>query len=123
MCVAERSEGDSRWGRGRDPSSGDTPFLILHLFSTSQEAVKYLVGAGLSGRLDSGILLHAAGGYVLPLSHTLHPASLRLSANFPLPLSNPIALVKHISLLITGFLTPFPISSQARLPLMDTMVT
>lgn len=96
--------------------------MILHLFSTSQEAVKYLVGAGLSGQLDSGIPLHAAGGYVLPLSHTPHPASLRLSANFPVPLSNPIALVKHVSLLITGFLTPFPNSSQSSLSLVDTMV-
>lgn len=36
--------------------------MILRLFSTSQEAVKYLLGAGLSGQLDLGIPLHAVGG-------------------------------------------------------------
>lgn len=112
--MAERSEGDSRGGEAETLLRVvPTPFTFLSLFRTSQEPVKYLVGAGLSGQLDSGFPLHPGGGSVLSLSHTLHSAPLRLSANCPVPLSNPVSLEKHIRLLITELLPPFPISSQS----------
>lgn len=55
--MAERSEGDSRGGEAETLLQvAPTPFTFLSLFRTSQEPVKFLVGAGLSGQLDSGFL-------------------------------------------------------------------
>lgn len=124
VCVGRGGgEGDSRGGEAETLLQGaPSSFMFLHLFRTSQGTVKHLVGGGLSEQLDSGFPLPPERGYVLPLSHTLHLASLRLSANFSVHLSNPGSLVKHIRPLTPELLLPFPISSQPRLPLMDILV-